>query len=248
MPKWNQFLSRFNLNRRQRLGRVNPEEVLYEYDVSSGDFDYTSDDCTLRYSYDRNDNKILIKPEMPYLSLLSQGGPILGLSYLWSQPFKWQYPKLSVKLVNTTDHTLLLSEAAIRVTSSKINVEPVLVIHEDDYNVGHFRIVNEGWGQVIKFKTKVSLVEPGPMGSGASAPPTCLYDLKLKAGESNNTNYLPISQEIKPGESDHFLIRVASDKSARFDLTFSFLTTGGKEIPGREVVLDLFVPRSKSDW
>jgi hypothetical protein len=221
-------------------------------------------------------------------------------------------------MVNNSDSTMLLSEAVIKVITSKINIEPVLVIKEDHYNVGHYRIFNEGWGQVIdsiitfkimkanrdsalgyneydeeksqeqtvrvntfdettnisimgyipeslsadswvavsgniqyhtknrekraiKFRTIVSLVPR----LGLPRPPTYLYDLLLKAGLSSYTKRLPISQEIKQGESDHFLIRVASDKSAQFNLAFSFRVTGGMEIHSNEVILDMFVPRSQ---
>src|SRR6266571_3880447 len=120
--------------------QVTDVAVLNGDDGSGGYLPHASSDRTLTYSYERVDKKIWIKPQMPYLDLLSAGGPIAGLDYWWS-PFSWQFPKLSVKIVNNGDSTVLLSEAVIKVITSKINIEPVLIIEENYYNVGHFRII-----------------------------------------------------------------------------------------------------------
>lgn len=290
--------------------------VLNEYDESGGYIPDSPSDLTLTYTYEREGDKVLIKPEMPYLTRLSQGGPITGIDYWWS-PFKWQFPKLSVKIINNTDNTLFLTEANIDINSSEINTEPVLIIEENFYNVGNFDVINEGWGKVvnptfdfgitstdscekdqtleadkisihketfleetrvsiidyvpsdllghpsvcvfgeiyytnqsqeertIKFKTRVSLIEPG---ADLPQPPNYLYDVFLEAGKSNYSMSLPISQEIKPGEVDHFLVRVATDKSAQFNLAFSFRAVGGIELPANEVFLDIFVPRSQEHF
>jgi hypothetical protein len=284
-----------------------------QFDDSSGSRIYPSEpDFTLTYDYDRVDGKIIVTPKMPYLLMLSKGGPISGIDYWWSA-FAWQFPKLSIKIVNNTDRTLELTEAAIGVTESTINTDPVIVIQEDKYNIGHFAIVNEGWGRVInptfdvgverqsacntfpsdtpnihvtrstfdegdnvpiiqdvppslrsekavcvfgemqfttesavkrslKFDTLVSLVKPGP---GAPAPPDYLYDVFLRAGEAGYTKRIPISEEVKPGEVDHFLIRIGTDKSASFNLTFSFVSRPASSLSPTQVRLSVFVPRSQ---
>ena len=283
------------------------------FDESSGENNRPKDpEFTLTYDYDRVDGKIVVTPKMPYLSRVSEGGPVVGIRYEWS-PFAWQFPKLSIKIVNNTDRTLELSEAAVRVSESAINTDPVIVIQENMYNVGDFAIQNEGWGKVVdpsldfdiakegtcdtfphdqpsihitrstfsagdnvpiienvpsalksdgavcvfgkirfrtesgvkrslKFSTLVSLVKPGP---GAPAPPDYLYDLFLKAGEAGYTTRIPVSEEVKPGDVDHFLIRIGTDKSATFNLAVSFLSKPDVSLPPTQVLLSVFVPRSQ---
>jgi len=97
----------------------------------------------------------------------------------------------------------------------------------------------------IKFKATVQLT--GPVVSPAIRP-NYLYDLFLRAGESGYTKRLPISQAIKPGEAENFDIRVGTDKTARFDLAISFRTTDGAQIPGNNVRLAIFVPRTQAPF
>ncbi len=253
-------------------------------------------------------------PHAPYLSLLEQGGPVSGLRFWWSA-FAWQFPKLSIKMVNNTDATVLVTEAAVEVKESQIDTNPVILIEDNPSNVGYFSIINEGWGKVIspklklqiapegaygsfagtgeqhslelpsfletvgvriesyvpsnlkkenrvsvfgdltyqtesgashwlRFQTRVSLVYPGPR---RPVPPNYLYDLFLEAGRSGYTKNVPVSQEIKPDQTDHFLMRIGTNKSARFDLTFSFCAAGGVRLPITQVLLDIFLPRTQAD-
>jgi hypothetical protein len=109
---------------------------------------------TLKYLYERVDDKLRIKYEMPYLTWLSDGSPIEPLTE-YGRPelkFTWQYPKLAVKVVNNTNRTLLLSEATIEILASEINKEPVLIIQSawpERPPLGTFHLVNEGWGDVV---------------------------------------------------------------------------------------------------
>src|SRR5207244_1639512 len=100
---------------------------------------------------------------------------------------------------------------------------------------------DSGDNRTLLFKSRVSLVMPGP---GAPAPPTYQYDTFLEAGKSGYVKSVPISQEIHPGAADHFLLRIGTDKSARFQLEITFLSADGTELPGGSLVLDEFVPRS----
>jgi hypothetical protein len=252
---------------------------------------------------------------MPYLSLLARGGPIAALSYSDS-PFRWQFPKLSVKVVNNTDRTLLLSEAIIDVKRSAIDRDPVLVIPYS-YDLV---LVNEGWGNVndprvelgiadveacadpaldgaprqhavaldsflesatvpirvggyvpqdfagqnevcvygviayttddrearsLKLRARVPIDEGG---FGAAEEPSYYYDVFLEAGKAGRSKAVSVSQSIKPGEADHFVFRIASDKSARFDLGLSLRDAGGALLPLQDVHLELFVPRSQAGY
>ncbi len=195
---------------------------------------------------------------------------------------------------------------------SKINIDPVIVIHEDMSIVDAFWVVNEGWGKVVdptfklgierqstcgafpskqptvsiarptfdeddfvhidkevppslkqegvvcvfgemhfasedatkhslKFHTLVSLVPPG---RGKPVPPEYLYDVFLVAGKGGYTKRIPISQEIKPGEVDHFLVRIGTDKSASFNLAFAFTSMPKIPLEHTHILLSVFVPRS----
>ena len=56
--------------------------------------------------------------------------------------FNWQYPKLSIKIVNNTNKTLYLTEIVVKVKSSTINKNPILLIANESWN--NVYIVNEG--------------------------------------------------------------------------------------------------------
>ena len=73
--------------------------------------------------------------------------------------------------------------------------------------------------------------------------PSYEYDLALKAGESSVTKYLSISHEIKPGDTDYFVIRIATNKSSQFELNFSFRTAEKVELKGEDISLEVFIPR-----
>lgn len=92
----------------------------------------------------------------------------------------------------------------------------------------------------LRFKTRVSL----QVRSAVGVPPSYTYDLMLKAGQAKVTRQLGLAQQIKPGDSDHFALRVGSDRSARYRLRIEFVTAGGQVMKGSEVLMDVFVPRS----
>jgi hypothetical protein len=109
---------------------------------------YAAPDFTVTYAAERQGDTISISPRMPYLSLLATGGPIRGIQYHWT-PFLAEFPQLSVKIVNNTDRVVLLTEAVVKINTSSINAEPVLVVKENPWNTGRFSIINEGWGSLI---------------------------------------------------------------------------------------------------
>jgi hypothetical protein len=92
----------------------------------------------------------------------------------------------------------------------------------------------------FKFRTLVSRFNPGP---GAPAPPTAEYDLFLEAGKKGYTASLPVSQKLEPGEVDHFLINVSTDKSASFKLSYKFKEVSGFELGENKLNLSIFIPR-----
>ena len=76
-------------------------------------------------------------------------------------------------------------------------------------------------------------------------PPHYTYDVFLEGGKYNYTERIPISHEIKAGDADSFIVRLATDRSTQFNLTVSFLSLGGKSLPSKNIVIDLFVPRTQ---
>jgi hypothetical protein len=139
----------------------------------------------------------------------------------------------------------LLNEAN-RFSSKKYTAEDIFfqrVCRDEPACVqGDLRYKDEaGLTHRYRFKTDVFLSEPGV---GAPAPPTYTYDVFLRAGKSGYVERKAISQEIKPGEVDHFLLRVATDRSSAFDLKVDINDSGGRSLWQGNIDLVAFVPRS----
>mgnify|MGYP003675428818 CR=1 FL=1 len=81
---------------------------------------------------------------------------------------------------------------------------------------------------------------------GVPAPPTYEYDLFLEAGKYGYTKEIDISQAIKPSEFDHFLLKVATDKYADFDIDLKILSLSGHEFVKEDIGLTIFVPKSEA--
>jgi hypothetical protein len=59
-----------------------------------------------------------------------------------------------------------------------------------------------------------------------------------------DTVHVPIAHSLKPGAADHFLFRVASDKSAHYEAKVSIHSIDGQLVLEQKLVLDIFIPRS----
>jgi hypothetical protein len=75
-------------------------------------------------------------------------------------------------------------------------------------------------------------------------PPTYTYDLFLKAGKNGYEERKSISQEIKPGAGDHFLIRISTDRSASFKFSMDIIAAGGAVVWTGNFDMSLLLPRS----
>jgi hypothetical protein len=84
----------------------------------------------------------------------------------------------------------------------------------------------------------------GPPPAPYVPPSPVAYDVLLPAGVAPYIARIPISQVVDAGGVDHFLVRVASDRSAHFDFKVELKTVEGQIIPGGQFILDMFVPRS----
>ena len=302
--------SGFRIDPDGHVQKASYQPVSNEYNAESGNVEKCPPDRTLTYTYAREADVPHISYTMPYLELLREGGPILGIRYR-NSPFQWQFPNISVMVANSTSQQVTLSEAVFEVLTSTVVDEPVLVV--DDLSVNKIALVNEGWGDVVnpvvtfsindfiegggisiyqaeshteaiptftdgaaipiksyiparlqdddkvmvegqivhgpaasrktvRFKTRVAL----QITAEQAPPPSYLYEVSLKAGVTPQTVPVPIHQIID--KSDNFLIRVKSDKSARFKLRVSFRAVGGGMVPANDVLLDILVPRSQAKY
>jgi hypothetical protein len=102
---------------------------------------------SLTYGYSREGDKVVIDYEMPYLELLAKGG-LIPETEQSPRLFDWRFPALAVKIVNNTENTLFLTEAAVEVKAAGVNREPVLMV-ERAGAYDRLRFWNEGWGTVV---------------------------------------------------------------------------------------------------
>ena len=98
-------------------------------------------------------------------------------------------------------------------------------------------------GSVVhRTESVFALLDFRPHGPGAGAPPSNEYHIKLDVEGDDYVRKLPISQVLKAGESDRFLIQVAADRSSFHDLTFA-LRFNNDEVVEAPVHLELFCSR-----
>jgi hypothetical protein len=103
-------------------------------------------DTRVTYEYRRTNDTLHVTYRLPYLERQRAGKSIGGV-YFQHVPFDWSLPVLSVKVLNNSDKTVLLTECLVKITSSSIDTEPVLVV--SDQTVNGLLLINEGWGDVI---------------------------------------------------------------------------------------------------
>jgi hypothetical protein len=283
----------------------------------------------LTYEYERLVHRIIVRPKMPYLDLLHSGGPIRPVGAM----DMWQFPRLSLKLVNNTDQTIVVSEVAVRVDTSIIDDDPIPKL---DYMTTSLFFFNDGWGpfrnasvrfdvrreeacesggidwsvsnfpyhqtlgdfrdtayvelpeglderpllklspseakhrkqhpeessydqrcyicalglmryktnkgeaREIKFQAPLFRCDAGDMDLGSDI----FYNLFLTAGRQKYTLYRSLSRMLKKGDAAQFILMIATDKSARFDLSFSLRGADGVSISADPVELHVLVPRA----
>jgi hypothetical protein len=107
--------------------------------------------------------------------------------------------------------------------------------------VGIFEYTTNPAGRKVSvpFKTVVPLIQPPPLGPPGGQE---TYDVLLEAGRSGYTRTIPLTESAKAGETRVFKLRVATEKSARFDIRVSLTTTSGKTTAPHRFVIDIFKP------
>jgi len=94
--------------------------------------------------------------------------------------------------------------------------------------------------KTLQFKTRVSL----QVRAAASMAPSHCYDVHFDAGQAPITRQVPLAQQIKPGEADNFLLRLATDKTSTTRARIDFVTAGKEKLLGGEFQIEIFVPRT----
>ncbi len=92
-----------------------------------------------------------------------------------------------------------------------------------------------------KFSTFVFV---GPAGLGVPAPPSCIYDLRLHTNDEHYWETVPVSHEIKPGETDRFQVVLFCDTPTEHRFKVCLSSTTGKVFESPDITLEMFVPAS----
>jgi hypothetical protein len=124
------------------------------------------EDTILRYSIERDIQRIRIEGKMGYVDLFNNGGPIVPLQYLtptWCA-FKWDFPILDFKVLNNQPTTLFLSEVVLEVQESQTDQCPLLTIKKDSQRrqAGSLVLINEGWSDIANITVSFHLF-PGEL-------------------------------------------------------------------------------------
>jgi len=96
-----------------------------------------------------------------------------------------------------------------------------------------------------KRRTAFQVVMPLVVCGGPAGPSiaSSQYNVVLESDKSGYVKRVPIAQELKPGATDHFLIQLGSDKSAKFDLNISLLAAGRVTMQRKRVSIEIFARR-----
>ncbi len=285
---------------------------------------------SLSYEFVRhNQDSVTVTPLLAYRELLETGGPIGGANGIF-----WDWPRLSVKIVNTSEETLYISSVEIEVTKSDVDTEPLMFIGQRIDGSASFHLSNEGWGDAVGLSIEVSVHEglrcrddqwsetprrtvdlraaevvrsrldgdgpPTVGGAGtttridvaglvppslqsttpefgeflcvlgvldyetqtgeersvrfktrirqfgqstaASISPSDEHYVFLEAGSSGHVESISVDYAVQPNGVEHFLLRIATDKSASFDLTVGLQAIGRDLLLADHVGLTILTP------
>ncbi len=100
--------------------------------------------------------------------------------------------------------------------------------------------------RTVRFETVVWIFDEDLVG--VPRPPSYQYGIRLLVDGSKYERRLNISQEIKPGETDRFAIKVGVDKSSRHIFHLRLIYNGSSTLESSEIRLATFVPRSGAKY
>ena len=96
--------------------------------------------------------------------------------------------------------------------------------------------------QSVKFQAVVYLANENRYG--LPRPTTFEYQTSLKSERRGYSKAVPISQELKAGDTDRFSLKIAVPRSSSHQFTLRVRDISGSEIRSEKIVLRSFVPRS----
>jgi hypothetical protein len=143
----------------------------------------------LRYEQTRTNGMLQIAYRMPYLESYKRGGPVDGVDPAF--PFAWQYPDLSVRILNNSPRIIMPSEAVFRVSKSTTSQEPLLVVQAGTYR--NLVFLNEGWSEVIDPVVSFAITPPESAENDPGPPPQQKVSLRPFTTETKLSiiNYVP---------------------------------------------------------
>ena len=97
----------------------------------------------------------------------------------------------------------------------------------------------------FKFKTYVHLGDLQG-DKGAPSAPSYRYHLQLTAGKAGYIQGLAVAQTLKSGETDHFLVKVGTDKSAFYKLRLDVMGNDATLLQSFFIDMHLILPVSNS--
>jgi len=106
---------------------------------------------------------------------------------------------------------------------------------------GEEKSVNE-----LKFSTVVWIFNEHR--GGAPMPPSYGYSTKFEVDKKSYSRRVNMSQEIKPGETDRFTLKIGVDKSSLHTFNMRLAYNGSKVIQAGSFQLGIFVPKSGADY
>ncbi len=105
------------------------------------------------------EKRIVVKPDMGYLTTLESGAPIEAIKF-FHNPFLCQFPNLDVTFVNNTRETLAVTGAMFEVAESVPDMRPLILFKDDNARM-ILRISNDGWGTVRNAVLRCNIVPTG---------------------------------------------------------------------------------------
>jgi hypothetical protein len=170
------------------------------------------------YQYQKLDGGVLkISPHSEYMELLKSRETIPVIPWRPCCPgfFSWEFPKLAVKSVNSTQQPVYFSEMVFNISNSRVDKKPILIA-ERGFR-GMVYLFNEGWGAVDKPSLNFTMEVTSRLSrdSSSSIAKVIQLDGFDKGTSIDFSRYLPPS--LTPSE----------DLEGRISATLSYMNSEG---------------------
>jgi hypothetical protein len=133
--------------------------------------------------------------------------------------------------ISEQEHDKLRNRALGHFTNGDAVMRGTLEFSQNDANGLQTRQVNPF----------VATVEFGGPRRGAPLPPSWAYNVKLKSEGRHYTISKPISQTLKSGESDRFLLSLSADRSSFHEFSIKLVYNDNATLTSKPISLELFV-------